>query len=216
MKGYKALSMDMRAIHGNDMQYEMGRLYSIEGDVIPCENGFHFCQVIEEINGYYDIADSRIFEVEAYGEIVECDCKYAAEKIKLVRELTTEEISDYFKQNQEKFVESEDGYIRQAVADQGFCLNTLIHDECDDVRAAVAKQGYGLKELLRDYSFVVRLVVAKQGYGLDVLIHDVDWHVRMAVAEQGYGLDILVHDEDCDVRQAAKKMAEKKGTTAIW
>ena len=99
MKGYKALDQEMRAILGNEMQYELGKTYTVYGKVVPCENGFHFCEKIEELNCYYNIEDSRIFEVEADGIIIKSEDKYVAEKIKLVRELSKEEISKYFEQN---------------------------------------------------------------------------------------------------------------------
>ncbi len=78
----------------------MNRLYSIDEFVVPCENGFHFCETIEELNGYNNINSNRIFEIEAYGEIIKSGEKYVAEKIKFVRKLTKEEINNYFKQNQ--------------------------------------------------------------------------------------------------------------------
>lgn len=202
MKGYKALSMEMKAVNGNGMQYEMGRLYSIEGEVVPCKKGFHYCDSIEELNRYYNIVASRIFEIEAYGEILECENKYAAKKIQLVRELTKQEINDYFKQNQKELMKSKYRHIRQAVAEQGCGLDVLIHDEDWHVRMAVANQGYGLDILINDESWFIRAEVAKQGYGLDILIHDRDWQVRRDIAKQGYGLDILIHDKDCDVRMA--------------
>lgn len=81
MRGYKALDQDMRAIRGNGMQFEMDRLYSIRGNVVPCYNGFHFCKAIEYLNVYYNIKNSRIFEMEADGEIIEYDKnKYAKER----------------------------------------------------------------------------------------------------------------------------------------
>jgi len=202
MKGYKALDMDMRAVNGNGMQYEMSKLYSMEGKVVPCENGFHFCKSIEAVNGYYSIKDSRIFEVEADGEIIDCVGKYAAEKIMLVRELTQKEINDYFKQNQKEFIESENWYVRSAVAEQGYGLDILVHDKDPNVRSAVAEQGYGLDRLINDEDWQVRTAVAEQGYGLDILINDYDGGVRSAVAEQGYGLDRLINDEDWQVRMA--------------
>ena len=205
MKGYKALSMDMRAVNGNGMQYEMGRLYSVEGDVIPCKNGFHYCDSIEELNRYYNIVASRIFEIEAYGEILEYENKYAAKKIQLVRELTKQEINDYFKQNQKELMKSKYRHIRQAVAEQGCGLDVLIHDDNSDVRAAVARQGYGLNILIRDKDWHVRREVANQGYGLDVLIKDSSWLVRSAVAKKGYGLDMLINDEEWQVRRDVAK-----------
>jgi len=205
MKGYKALDMDMKAKHGNGMQYEMGKWYTIEGKVVPCENGYHFCETIEEINGYCSIKDSRLFEIEADGKIVRHNNKYAAEKIRLVRELTKGEIYDYFKQNQEKFLKSKDSYVRKAVAEQGCGLDTLVNDENDWVRMAVAEQGYGLDVLINDEDFFVRITVAEQGYDLNVLVRDKSRHVRHAVAKQGYGLDILISDKDPDIRREVAK-----------
>ncbi len=194
MKYYKALDMNMKAKHGNKMQYEIGKWYVIEGAVIPCKNGFHFCDSIETINAHYTIRESRIFEIEADGKIVKCDDKYIAERIKLVKEIKKEKINDYFRQNQEKFITSKNSYIRMAVAEQGYGLDALINDEDHWVRAAVAKQGYGLDILIHDEDCLVRQAVAEQGYGLDILINDEDSDVRTAVAEQGYGLDVLIND----------------------
>lgn len=42
MKGYKALDWDMRAAHGNKMQFELGKTYFVDGEVIPCKMVFIF------------------------------------------------------------------------------------------------------------------------------------------------------------------------------
>lgn len=195
MKGYKALNKDMRAILGNEMQYELGKNYSINGDVIPCKNGFHFCEKIEYLNYYYTIADSRIFEIEANGVIRRHENKYASEKIKLVRELTKEEIKKYFEQNVQSFVCYDEGYVREAVAEQGYGLDVLVNDKNWYVREAVAKQGYELDVLVNDKDWHVRKAVAEQGYGLEVLIGDKDWYVRKIVGRQGYDIDVFADDE---------------------
>ena len=222
MKGYKALNMDMSSAYG-DMSYEIGKKYTITGKLVPCENGYHFCENLEDIEGYYTISDSRIFEVEAEGKIIIGENKICAESITLLRELSKEEIRQYFKDNQEQIL-TRDWHHRKALVDQGFCLDKLVYDEDFDVRKtvarqgysldilvndkdchvreAVAEQGYGLGILINDENWRVRAAVARQGYGLDILVHDEDWYVRAAVAEQGYGLDILVNDEDYDVRRA--------------
>lgn len=184
MRGYKALSWDMKAMYGNRMQYELGKTYSVDGKIIPCINGFHFCGNIEDLNCYCDIAESRIFEVEVAGRIKKQHIKYAAEKIRLVRELTKQEISDYFKENYKMLCKSKN----------------------EHVRIAVAKQGYGLDKLICDKNFRVRTEVAKQGYGLDILVYDEDPCVRYIVAERGYGLDVLIKDRDSDVRRMAKEV----------
>ncbi len=206
MKGYKALDKDMRAVYGNGMQFELGKEYMVTGKIILYKNGFHFCKRIEYLNCCYDIKESRIFEVEAYGDIIIDHQIYVSGNIYLKRELPKEEIKNYFEQNQQ-LIYSEQDDVRLAVAEQGYGLDVLVRDKSLLVRAAVAKQGYGLDILIRDEDWQVRATVAKQGYGLDVLVHDEDWYVRLAVAEQGYGLNELVHDQNFYVSEAAKEMA---------
>ena len=225
MKGYKALNMDMSSAYG-DMVYEIGKKYTITGKLQMCENGFHFCKYLEDIENHYTITKSRIFEVKVEGEIIEEYDKSCAESIMLVRELSKDEIRQYFIDNKKRIldknwlcrkvladqgicldilVHDEDWRVRTAVAKQGYGLDILIHDKDCDVRAAVAEQSYGLDVLINDKNWCVRKAVAEQNYGLDILIHDEDWRVRGTVAEQGYGLDILVNDEDRDVRAAVAK-----------
>ena len=200
MKGYKALNMNMSSAYG-DMSYEIGKKYTITGKLKMCENGFHFCKCLEDIENHYTITESRIFEIEADGKIIDGENKSCAESIILVRELSKEEIHQYFIDNQEYILEKY--YLcRKALADQGICLDILVHDKNCDVRATVAKQNYGLDILIHDEDWYVRAAVAGQGYGLDILVHDENWYVRAAVAEQSYGLDILVHDENWYVRVA--------------
>ena len=210
MKGYKALNQEMRAAHGNKMQFELGKTYSVDGEVIPCKNGFHFCEKIEYLNCWYDIVHSRIFGVEADGIIIKSEGKYVAERIKLVRELSKEDINKYFEQNLQSLVCHDETYVRQAVAKQGYSLEILVNDTEWPVRQAVAKQGYGLDVLVNDENWIVRQAVAEQGYGLDILISDVDRDVRQTVAKQGYGLDILIHDSDYYVRRVAEIMLDKR------
>lgn len=203
MKGYKALNQDMSSQHGN-MTYELNTKYTISGELEMHKNGFHFCKKLEDIECHYIISTSRIFEVEADGEIINNGGESCAESITLLRELSKEEIRQYFIDNQERILGKE-GIIKQVMAEQGVCLDKLINDKSWRVRRAVAKQGYGLDKLINDENEDVREAVAKQGYGLDNLINDVCWDVRAAVAKQGYGLDKLIDDEDCDVRFAAEQ-----------
>ena len=92
VKGYKALSPNMAAIYGNGMTYELGKWYEVDGEIKPCENGFHFCRKLEDIQEYYDLFHSRLFEIEADGKIMEAsNTKMVCSKIRLVREILPEE-----------------------------------------------------------------------------------------------------------------------------
>ena len=92
-KGYKALSPSMAAICGNGMHYEIGKWYEVDGEIKPCENGFHFCRKLEDTHWYYNLFESRLFEIEADGEVMEAasDTKMVCSRIRLVREILPEE-----------------------------------------------------------------------------------------------------------------------------
>ena len=202
MKGYKALNMDMSSAYG-DMVYEIGKKYTIAGQLKLNENGFHFCKCLEDIELYYKIAESRIFEIEADGKIIDGNIKFCAESIMLMRELSKEEIHQYFIDNQESLLYK--FWYRKALAGQGLCLDKLVNDENLYVRIAVAKQGYDLETLIHDKDPWVRVAVAEQGYGLETLINDENWRVRKEVAAQGYGFNVLIEDEDSVVRATVAK-----------
>lgn len=63
MKGYKAFLSDMTTRHGDNTVYEVGKTYTVEGEVKICENGYHFCKMT--------IVDLATISTE---ELVPADC----------------------------------------------------------------------------------------------------------------------------------------------
>src|SRR5574343_370168 len=88
MKAYKARRPDLTSEYG-EFQFEIGKPYSVEEEIIPCHNGFHACKKVEDVFCFYDW-DARIFEVELEGDIVELDNKLVARHCTLLREITEE------------------------------------------------------------------------------------------------------------------------------
>ena len=88
VKGYKAFDSDLTC---RDMQYEVGKEYTHDGDILLCKQGFHFCKQLIACYQYYNFK-SRICEVEALGEVKTDDTKSVTDHIRIVRELTREEI----------------------------------------------------------------------------------------------------------------------------
>lgn len=88
VKGYKAFNSDLTC---RGMQYEVGKEYTHDGDISLCEQGFHFCEQLTDCYQYYN-SKSRICEVEALGEVKTDDTKSVTDHIRIVRELTREEI----------------------------------------------------------------------------------------------------------------------------
>ena len=76
----------------------------------------------------------------------ECSSKCCSNKIKLIRELTTDDIINYVKENTDALVNNSEAIIRVAVAKYGQCLDKLVNDIDGDVRVYVARHGYRLRK----------------------------------------------------------------------
>ena len=95
MRYYKAMNKDLTC---RDFQYEIGKTYELPKDVELklCENGFHFCDILNACFNYYNKDNSIICEVEPLGEVIhdEYDNKLVTDKIKIVRQLSDEEVEE--------------------------------------------------------------------------------------------------------------------------
>lgn len=91
MKGYKVFNPNWTCL---DFQYKVGMSYEMDGLPICCNRGFHFCVKLVDCFSYYNFnPENKVAEIEAYGEIDTNDNrKYCTNKIKIVRELSWEEV----------------------------------------------------------------------------------------------------------------------------
>jgi hypothetical protein len=90
VKGFKVFNPDWTC---RGFQYEVGKTF--EEDVEPevCERGFHFCKNPANCFSYYDFdSDNKVAEVIALGDIDEICGKCCTNKIKIVREISWEEV----------------------------------------------------------------------------------------------------------------------------
>ena len=92
MKGYKAFLSDMTTKHGDNTVYEVGKTYTVEGEIKICENGYHFCKKCVDVYDYYS-KPCRICEVNVTGAVQTQGNKSVGRKLKILRELTADEIS---------------------------------------------------------------------------------------------------------------------------
>ena len=92
MKGYKAFNNDMTTNHGDNTVYEVGKTYTVEGEIKICENGYHFCKKCVDVYDYYS-KPCRICEVSVTGAVQTQGNKSVGRKLKILRELTADEIS---------------------------------------------------------------------------------------------------------------------------
>ena len=103
MKGYKMLNADMTAMYGS-MTYEIEKTYELKEEIIPCKQGFHFCEELTDCLYYYPNKnnDKRFFEIETGDNVIEKADKCVTDEITLIRELSLEEILQYIRENKNK------------------------------------------------------------------------------------------------------------------
>ena len=91
IKSYKAFDKDMKC---RGFQYEVGKEYSMDGDISICNRGFHACECPMDVWNYYDMTTSRFAEVEQSGQIEKDkdNTKVCSSKIKIKAELRLADI----------------------------------------------------------------------------------------------------------------------------
>ena len=100
MRGYKIMKSDMTC---KGFQYEVGKKYSLKGELVICESGFHFCENPFDCLKYYDNieGDKRLFLVEALGEVISQGDKTVTNKIKIIEEI--KDVEKFFDENIDNF-----------------------------------------------------------------------------------------------------------------
>ncbi|WP_417177397.1 hypothetical protein [Bacteroides sp.] len=96
IKGYKGFNPDLTC---RDFQYEEGKDYEETGDIMACDNGFHFCLHPLDVFGYYPpaiVGMNKFHEVEGTGDmdVDTDDTKIACSKIHIGAELSIKSIVD--------------------------------------------------------------------------------------------------------------------------
>ena len=84
---YKGMNSKMQCC---GMQYEVGKEFSVDGDIECCGNGLHACERPLDVFGYYAPGTgARYFRVEQSGEMVrdDSDSKVASRKMRVDAEI---------------------------------------------------------------------------------------------------------------------------------
>lgn len=89
-KGYKVFNPGWTC---RGFQYKVGKTYKETGELEICQNGFHFCKQITDCFNYYGFSpNNKVAEIVALGDIIEGTDKCCTNKIKILREITWEEV----------------------------------------------------------------------------------------------------------------------------
>ena len=89
VKGFKGFNEDLTC---RGFLYEIGKTYKHSGEVELCRSGFHFCRKLKDVHNFYNLKTSRICEIEADGKIDDDGVKSVCSRMRIVREVSREEI----------------------------------------------------------------------------------------------------------------------------
>lgn len=91
MKGYKVFNQDWTC---RDFQYEVGETYEMSEKPVCWNKGFYYCKDLKDCFSYYNFdPNNKVAIVEAFGDIdSEDNSKYCTNKIKIIEELSWEEV----------------------------------------------------------------------------------------------------------------------------
>ncbi|MCK9272973.1 hypothetical protein M0P65_05490 [Candidatus Gracilibacteria bacterium] len=68
--------------------YKLGKTYTLRSEMEMCKKGFHFCQDLYDVFFYYpENKDTKVFKVEALGNVETIGDKSVTDKIKILEEV---------------------------------------------------------------------------------------------------------------------------------
>ena len=87
---YKVFNQDWTC---RGFQFEVGKSYHQNGEIVPCDNGFHAYVNLADCFGYYSFnPDNKVAKVRLYGTLASKEDKICASDIELLDELSWEKV----------------------------------------------------------------------------------------------------------------------------
>ena len=134
---YKGFDKDFKCL---GMQYEVGKTYTMDGQIEACSRGFHACKEAKHVFEYYPPSRSRYAIVEQSGilSIPKTDSKVASSRITVVKEISLEELVHLIVIQQNDGAASSTGDCG-AASSTGYCGAASSTGYC----GAASSTGYG-------------------------------------------------------------------------
>ena len=88
MKAYKITDKNGEC---RGQKYEIGETYTFYRDIVLCRSGYHASRYPQDCLTYHDTSESRFFEVECGGTIIENEDKLVCSSITIVKEFSLRE-----------------------------------------------------------------------------------------------------------------------------
>ena len=170
VKGFKGFNQDLTC---RGFQYEIGKTYEYNGEIELCSSGFHFCRKLQDVHRFYDLKTSRICEIEADGKIDNDGIKSVCARIRIIRELSREEIdaavntgkdnTGLFNSGNRNSGNCNSGYFCACNNSSGVFMTKKITYEAfnkqltkEEYDALIESEGFVLLQRFRLYSFKAR------------------------------------------------------------
>lgn len=116
IKGYMALNMDK--ILNKDVTFELNKWLYKEKHIMHHIITFHLCDTLALTSLVYNYHNCKFFEVAAK-DVTEINftgiSEMTAPKVKLIKEISAEEIEQYLIENKEQLIKNENVYIRKLI-----------------------------------------------------------------------------------------------------
>lgn len=123
MLGFKGTNRDLTCIHH---QFKINEIYTTDTLGLCC-SGYHFTEHLRHVNDYYSFnSDNRFFIICADGEVISDKIKSVTNKIKLLEEISLENIDNIMKNYSQLLQDNFDGI---------FVIVCVKHDYAIGVRA---------------------------------------------------------------------------------
>lgn len=106
--GYKAT---YNMVSHNNFLYQVGKTYIHDGEIKPCNSGFHYCPVMKDVLNYYNPDNEFVLlEIEILSDnIVKDEDKSVTDKIKVLRIIPVEEHKLFTWENNKMYYKSKEG-----------------------------------------------------------------------------------------------------------
>lgn len=219
----------------NGFKFEIGKTYEITNDkpLKTCtDSGFHFSINLDDVFNHYSFKKCRLFEVEALDDVVTDGNKSVTKKLKIIRELTQEDLNNHkfadsrydlwFKDRTDEELlvyKDDDDYeiqviVVQKLKNQDLMFNTFKNNKKGIVRKAVidrmSDSNLMHKTFKNDPDGSVRLALVKRMEDLDLMFNtfknDSEWIIRGIVVNRMTDLNLMYQtfkdDESLIVRLA--------------
>jgi len=95
-----------------DQLYEVGQTYTLDGELVMCANGFHFCKDLYDVFYYYHPNKNiKVFKIESLGNVETIGDKSVTNKIKILEEVNLSNMI-LEKQNNKKYFDDKGNLIK--------------------------------------------------------------------------------------------------------